>query len=84
MTDKKTPVIITLETVCAEIGIDPREGRKRLRYAVKDAKAYPQLAANHVGGGAWEWPEGSPQLVEAKKALDTPLQERIKSCNLLL
>ena len=79
MTEKTKPMI-ALKTLSGELKLDPREGRKRLRYAKQDAKAFPLLAA-HIAGGAWEWPEGSPQLTEAKKALNTPLPEKKPSAN---
>ena len=36
--------IITLKQLCAELKIDPREARERLRAAARDAKKHPELA----------------------------------------
>ena len=46
MTDK-APEIITLKALCAEMKIDPKEARERLRDAARDPKKYPELAKSH-------------------------------------
>jgi hypothetical protein len=61
--------MITLKQLCAELKVDPREGRERLRLAVRDAKKNPELAKSHKPGHAWEWPKNSAALKEARGAL---------------
>ena len=39
--------IITLKQLCAELKIDPREARERLRAAARDAKKFPEIAKMH-------------------------------------
>jgi hypothetical protein len=49
MNDKPKPAVemVTLKQLCAELKIDPREARERLRLAVRDAKKNPELAKSH-------------------------------------
>ncbi len=61
--------MITLKKICAELKVDPREARERLRLAVKNPKKYPALAKDRKPGEAWEWPDKSAALTEAKKAV---------------
>jgi len=56
--------IITLKNLCDELKIDPREARERLRAAVSDAKANPELAKARKPRTPWQWVKGS----EAEKA----------------
>lgn len=58
MTDK-APEIITLKALCAELKIDPKEARERLRDAVRDQKKYPELAKSHKPRAPWQWLKGS-------------------------
>jgi hypothetical protein len=58
------PDIITLKALCEELKIDPREARERLRAAVSDAKANPELAKARKPRTPWQWVKGS----EAEKA----------------
>jgi hypothetical protein len=46
MNDKPKPAIemVPLKQLCAELKVDPREARERLRLAVRDAKKNPELA----------------------------------------
>jgi hypothetical protein len=73
MNDKPAtkPVVelVTLKQLCAELKIDPREARERLRLAKRDAKKNPELAKSHKPGHAWEWPKNSPALKEVRAAL---------------
>ncbi|WP_164658420.1 hypothetical protein [Tropicibacter sp. Alg240-R139] len=63
------PDIITLKALCEELKIDPREARERLRAAVSDAKANPELAKARKPRAPWQWVKGSKSLAEARKAL---------------
>jgi hypothetical protein len=66
MTDK-APEIITLKALCAELKIDPKEARERLRDAVRDPKKYPELAKSHKPRSPWQWVKGSTGEEEAKR-----------------
>ena len=58
MNDKPAKIeMVTLKQLCAELKVDPREARERLRLAVRDAKKNPELAKLHKPGHAWEWPK---------------------------
>jgi hypothetical protein len=60
MNDKPAKIeMVTLKLLCAELKIDPREARERLRLAVRHAKRNPELAKSHKSGHAWE--RSSPQ-----------------------
>jgi len=61
--------IITLKALCAELKIDPREAREKLRAAVSDAKANPELAKARQPRTPWQWVKGSVGEKEARKAL---------------
>ncbi|MBL4626727.1 MAG: hypothetical protein JKY00_01570 [Roseicyclus sp.] len=61
--------IVTLKALCDELKIDPREARERLRAAVGDAKANPELAKARKPRTPWQWVKGSKGFEEAKKAL---------------
>ena len=39
--------LVTLKQLCAELRVDPREARERLRLAARDAKKNPELAKSH-------------------------------------
>ena len=70
MNDKPAKIeMVTLKLLCAELKIDPREARERLRLAVRDAKRNPELAKSHKSGHAWEWPKSALALQEARAAL---------------
>ena len=68
MTDK-TPEIVTLKQLCAELKLDPREARERLRAAVRDAKKYPEIAKAHKPRTPWQWVKGSAGEKEARAAI---------------
>ncbi len=61
--------IVTLKELCAELKIDPREAREKLRAAVTDKKAHPELAKAHKPGSQWQWVKGSDAEKEARSAL---------------
>ena len=61
--------IITLKALCEELKIDPREAREKLRAAVSDAKANPELAKARKPRTPWQWMEGSNAVLEARKVL---------------
>jgi hypothetical protein len=61
MNDKPAKTeMITLKQLFAELKVDPREARERLRLAVRDLKKNPELGKSHKPGHAWEWPKNSP------------------------
>ena len=64
--------IITLKTLCEELKIDPREAREKLRAAVGDAKANPELAKARKPRTPWQWVKGSGAYKEALVALKKP------------
>lgn len=61
--------IITLKALCEELKIDPREAREKLRAAVGDAKANPELTKARKPRTPWQWLKGSAAEKEAKRAL---------------
>lgn len=63
------PDIVTLKTICAELNIDPREARERLRTAANDAKANPELAKARKPRTPWQWVKGTAGEKEARKAI---------------
>ncbi|MCD7059118.1 hypothetical protein [Pelagibacterium xiamenense] len=67
MTDK-TPEIVTLKQLCAELKVDPRDARERLRAAARDAKKNPELAKMHKPRTPWQWAKGSAAEKEARQA----------------
>lgn len=69
MTDK-APEIITLKALCAELKIDPKEARERLRDAVRDPKKYPELSKSHKPRAPWQWLKGSTDEKEARALFD--------------
>lgn len=68
MTDK-APEIITLKALCAELKVDPKEARERLRNAVRDVKKHPELAKSHKPRMPWQWLKGSASEKEARELL---------------
>jgi hypothetical protein len=61
--------IITLKQICAELKLDPREARERLRAAARDAKKHPELAKTHKARAPWTWVKGSAGEKEARTAV---------------
>jgi len=66
---------VYLKTVCAELKVEPREARARLRYAVKDPKNFPGLTKAYKPQQPWQWEKGSEPHKEAIKAISTPLKK---------
>jgi hypothetical protein len=63
------PDIITLKALCEELKIDPREAREKLRAAVGDPKANPELAKARKPRTPWQWLKGSQAEKEARQSL---------------
>lgn len=68
MTDK-APEIMNLKALCAELKINPKEARERLRDAVRDPKKHPELAKSHKPRSPWQWVKGSAGDKEARELL---------------
>lgn len=68
MTDK-APEIIPLKALCAELKIDPKEARERLRDAVRDPKKHPELVKAHKPRSPWMWLKGSAAADDAKNVI---------------
>ncbi len=62
--------IVTLKAICDELKLDPREARERLRAAVSDAKANPEMAKARKARTPWQWVKGSAAEKEARKTLN--------------
>lgn len=60
---------VSLKAICAELKLDPRLAREKLRIAAREAKKYPELAKAHKPRSAWEWPKGSEAEIQARAAL---------------
>lgn len=63
--------IITLKALCEELKIDPREAREKLRAAVGDANANPELAKTRKPRTPWQWVKESKALAEARELLSS-------------
>ena len=63
------PPAVSLKAICAELKLDPRLAREKLRIAVREAKKFPELAKAHKPRSSWEWPKGSQAEKEARAAL---------------
>jgi len=51
MNEKSAKIeMVTLKQLCAELKVDPREARERLRLAARDTKKNPELAKLHKPG----------------------------------
>ena len=59
--------IITLKQLCAELKLDPREARERLRSAARDPKKHPELTKLHKPRAPWSWVKGSAGEKEARE-----------------
>jgi len=68
MIDQPTPSV-TLNDLCKELKLDPRDARMMLRLAAKKKAEFPNLAKEHAPRQPWEWEAGSKGLAEARKAL---------------
>lgn len=60
---------VPLKAICDELKIDPREARKKLRAAIGDAKANPELAGARKPRTPWQWVKGSAAEREARGVL---------------
>ena len=69
MTTEPTTKTVTLNDLCKELKVDPRDARMMLRLASKKTKEFPSLGKGHVARQPWEWAAGSKGLEEARKAL---------------
>ena len=49
---------MTLKGICAELKIDPRVAREKLRAAIREPKKYPNLAKAHKPRQPWAMGEG--------------------------
>lgn len=67
MTDETKTV--TLNDLCKELKLDPRDARLMLRLAIKKKAEYPNLGKGHEPRQPWQWDAGSKGLAEARKAL---------------
>ena len=61
--------IVTLKALCEELKIDPRKARERLRAAVNDTKANPELAKARKPRTPWQWVKGSAAEKAARRVL---------------
>jgi len=68
-TSVKSEPLVTLKTICAELKLDPRLAREKLRITVREGKKFPELAKAHKPRSAWEWPKGSEAEKQAREAL---------------
>jgi hypothetical protein len=66
--------IVTLKAICDELKLDPREARERLRAAVSDAKANPEMAKARKSRTPWQWVKGSAAEKEARRILQPAKQ----------
>jgi hypothetical protein len=64
MTDK-----VTLKALCAELNVEPRIAREKLRIAARESKKFPHLAKEHKPRQPWEWDKGSAAEKDARAAL---------------
>lgn len=69
MTTPIKPEIVTLKALCAELKVEPREARERLRAAARDTKKFPHLGKDHKPRAEWAWTKGSPAHADAVRAL---------------
>jgi hypothetical protein len=60
---------VSLKAICAELKLDRRIAREKLRLAVREAKKFSELAKAHKARSAWEWSKGSPAEKKARTAL---------------
>lgn len=61
--------IVSLKSICAEMKLDQRLAREKLRIAAREAKKFPELATAHKPRSTWEWVKSSPAEKEARAAL---------------
>ena len=66
---------VTLKDLCAELKINPRDAREKLREAVRDPKKYPELAKAHKPRTPWQWLKGSAGEKEARMSFSSNCPE---------
>jgi len=64
---------VTLDMLCKELKLSPREARMMLRLAVKKKAEFPNLAKDHEPRAPWQWAANSKGLTEARKALTSTI-----------
>ncbi len=62
---------ITLKALCAELNVEPRLAREKLRIAAREPKKFPNLAKAHKPRQPWEWAKGTSAETEARAALSS-------------
>jgi hypothetical protein len=67
-----TPDVVSLKALCAELNVNPRQAREKLRTAVREPKKYPNLSKAHKSRQPWQWAKGSGAEKEARAALAAP------------
>lgn len=60
---------VSLKAICAELNLDTRLAREKLRIAARKAKKFPEFAKACKPRSAWEWPKGSEAEIQARAAL---------------
>ncbi|MDI9848901.1 hypothetical protein QM467_12615 [Rhodoblastus sp. 17X3] len=65
----KTADTVRLKAICAEMKLDPRLAREKLRIAAYEPKKFPELAKAHKPRSGWEWVKRSQAEKEARAAL---------------
>ena len=68
MTEKHTETL-SLKGICAELKIEPRVAREKLRAALQEPKKFSNLAKAHKPREPWEWAKGSGVEKEARAVL---------------
>jgi len=70
---KSEVATVTLDMLCKELKLVPREARMMLRLAVKKKGEFPNLAKDHEPRAPWQWSANSKGLAEARKALTSTI-----------
>ena len=60
---------LPLKALCAELKVEPRVAREKLRAAIREPKKFPELAKAHQPRRPWEWTKGSSAEKEARAAI---------------
>jgi len=63
---QKQTEYVTLKQLCAELKLNPREARERLRAAAREPKKFPELAKGRKPRTPWQWVKGSASEQEAR------------------
>jgi hypothetical protein len=64
-----TKTTINLKAICAELKLNPRVARGKLRLAVRKPKRSPELSKERKLRSAWSWRKGSLVEKEARTVL---------------